>query len=65
MVRFHVSDSRFAPGTNFLTDLEKLEEEATEVVDEAAEDTGSFAGKLKTLLGVSDEHHDEHKTNGG
>ena len=39
-------------GTNFLTDLEKLEEEATEELDEAAEkiSPGSFAGKLKTLL---------------
>ena len=48
--RFLIADS--PAGTNFLTDLEKLEEEATEELDEAAEkiSPGSFAGKLKTLL---------------
>ena len=48
--RFLIADS--PAGTNFLTDLEKLEEEATEEFDEAAEkiSPGSFAGKLKTLL---------------
>ena len=48
--RFLIADSH--AGTNFLTDLEKLEEEATEELDEAAEkfSPGSFAGKLKTLL---------------
>ncbi len=48
--RFLIADS--PAGTNFLTDLEKLEEEATEELDEAAEkiSLGSFAGKLKTLL---------------
>ena len=48
--RFLIADS--PAGTNFLTDLEKLEEEATEELDEAAEEfsPGSFAGKLKTLL---------------
>ena len=48
--RFLIADS--PAGTNFLTDLEKLEEEATEDLDEAAEkiSPGSFAGKLKTLL---------------
>ena len=48
--RFLIADS--PAGTNFLTDLEKLEEEATEELDEAAEKffPGSFAGKLKTLL---------------
>ena len=48
--RFLIADS--PAGTNFLTDLEKLEEEATEGLDEAAEkiSPGSFAGKLKTLL---------------
>ena len=48
--RFLIADS--PAGTNFLTDLEKLEEEATEELDEAAEkiSSGSFAGKLKTLL---------------
>ena len=48
--RFLIADS--PAGTNFLTDLEKLEEEATEELEEAAEkiSPGSFAGKLKTLL---------------
>lgn len=48
--RFLIADS--PAGTNFLTDLEKLEEEATEELDAAAEkiSPGSFAGKLKTLL---------------
>lgn len=48
--RFLIADS--PAGTNFLTDLEKLEEEVTEELDEAAEkiSPGSFAGKLKTLL---------------
>ena len=48
--RFLIADS--PAGTNFLTDLEKLEEEATEELDEVAEkiSPGSFAGKLKTLL---------------
>ena len=48
--RFLIADS--PAGTNFLTDLEKLEEEATEELDEAAEkfSPGNFAGKLKTLL---------------
>ena len=48
--RFLIADS--PAGTNFLTDLEKMEEEATEELDEAAEkiSPGSFAGKLKTLL---------------
>ncbi len=48
--RFLIADS--PAGTNFLTDLEKLEEEVTEELDEAAEkiSAGSFAGKLKTLL---------------
>ena len=48
--RFLIADS--PAGTNFLTDLEKLDEEATEELDEAAEkiSSGSFAGKLKTLL---------------
>ena len=48
--RFLIADS--PAGTNFLTDLEKLEQEATEELDEAAEkiSPGSFAGKLKTLL---------------
>ena len=48
--RFLIADS--PAGTNFLTDLEKLEEEATEELDEATEkfSPGSFAGKLKTLL---------------
>ena len=48
--RFLIADS--PAGTNFLTDLEKLEEEATEELDEAVEkiSPGSFAGKLKTLL---------------
>ena len=48
--RFLIADS--PAGTNFLTDLEKLEEEATEEFDEAAEkiSPGSFDGKLKTLL---------------
>ena len=48
--RFLIADS--PAGTNFLTDLEKLEGEATEELDEAAEkiSPGSFAGKLKTLL---------------
>ena len=48
--RFLIADS--PAGTNFLTDLEKLEEEATEELDEAAEkfSPGSLAGKLKTLL---------------
>ena len=48
--RFLIADS--PAGTNFLTDLEKLEDEATEELDEAAEkfSPGSFAGKLKTLL---------------
>ena len=48
--RFLIADS--PAGTNFLTDLEKLEEEAAEELDEAAEkiSPGSFAGKLKTLL---------------
>ena len=47
---FLIADS--PAGTNFLTDLEKLEEEVTEELDEAAEkiSPGSFAGKLKTLL---------------
>ena len=48
--RFLIADS--PAGTNFLTDLEKLEEQVTEELDEAAEkiSPGSFAGKLKTLL---------------
>ena len=48
--RFLIADS--PAGTNFLTDLEKLEEEATEELDATAEkiSPGSFAGKLKTLL---------------
>ena len=48
--RFLIADS--PAGTNFLTDLEKLEDEVTEELDEAAEkfSPGSFAGKLKTLL---------------
>ena len=48
--RFLIADS--PAGTNYLTDLEKLEEDATEELDEAAEkfSPGSFAGKLKTLL---------------
>ena len=48
--RFLIADS--PAGTNFLTDLEKLEEEVTEELDESAEkiSPGSFAGKLKTLL---------------
>ena len=48
--RFLIADS--PAGTNFLTDLEKLEQEVTEELDEAAEkiSPGSFAGKLKTLL---------------
>ena len=48
--RFLIADS--PAGTNYLTDLEKLEEDGTEELDEAAEkfSPGSFAGKLKTLL---------------
>ena len=48
--RFLIADS--PAGTNYLTDLEKLEEDATEELDEVAEkfSPGSFAGKLKTLL---------------
>ena len=48
--RFLIADT--PAGTNFLTDLDKLEEEATEELKEAAEkiSPGSFAGKLKTLL---------------
>ena len=62
--RFLIADS--PAGTNFLTDLEKLAEEVTEELDEAAEKiSGSFAGKLEPCWSASDEHHDEHKTNGG
>ena len=48
--RFLIADS--PAGTNYLTDLEKLEEDTTEELDETAEkfSPGSFAGKLKTLL---------------
>ncbi len=48
--RFLIADS--PAGTNYLTDLEKLEEDATEELGETAEkfSPGSFAGKLKTLL---------------
>ena len=48
--RFLIADS--PAGTNYLTDLEKLEEDATEELDESSEkfSPGSFAGKLKTLL---------------
>ncbi len=48
--RFLIADS--PAGTNFLTDLEKLDENASEDLDEAVEkiSPGSFAGKLKTLL---------------
>lgn len=48
--RFLIADS--PAGTNFLTDLEKLDEDASEDLDEAVEkfSPGSFAGKLKTLL---------------
>ena len=63
--RFLIADS--PAGTNYLTDLEKLEEEATEEFDEAAEKISPavLPANLKPCWSVSDEHHDEHKTNGG
>ena len=47
--RFLIADS--PAGTNFLTDLEKLEEEPLRSLTSGGENfPGSFAGKLKTLL---------------